>query len=147
VPSEPSVLSATVEEPPLADGEVASPTTTRRRRTPAFVCELPLRVGPAEQRMLQARLEAARALYNACLGEARTRGRLVRQSRAYQHARTLPKKTPERTAAIQAARTAHGFTEADLQGYAKDCRNQSHWIAEHLDAPVSQKLAPVPIGR
>jgi hypothetical protein len=105
------------------------------------VCELALRVGPAEEHLLQTRLEAARALYNACLGEARTRWFLVWQSRAYRHARTLPRHTPERTEAFQAARAAHGFTDAALQAYAKDCRNQSHWIAQHLDAPVSQKLA------
>jgi Putative transposase DNA-binding domain len=121
-------------------GDIAA-TTTRRRRTPSFVCELPLRVGPAEERVLQARLEAARALYNACLGEARRRWLLVKQSRAYQQARTLPRKTPERTEAFRAARAAHAFTEAALQAYAKDCRHASHWNEEHLDAPVAQKLA------
>lgn len=117
--------------------EVASPRT-RRKRTPSFVCEVPLRVGPAEERALQAHLAAARALYNACLGEARRRWELVKQSRAYQHARTLPRKTPERTAAFQSARAAYGFTDAALQEYAKDCRHASHWIEDHLDAPVSQ---------
>lgn len=65
-----------------------------RRRTPSFVCEVPLRIGQTEERVLAVRLEAARALYNACLGEARKRWFLVKQSRAFQHARTLPKKTP-----------------------------------------------------
>ena len=91
--------------------------------------------------MLQARLEAARALYNACLGEARRRWRLVRDSKAYQHARSLPRKTPERTAAFKAARAAHRFSEAALQAYAKDCRHTSRWIEVQLDAPVCQKLA------
>jgi transposase len=36
---------------------------------------------------------------------------------------------------------AHGFTESALQAYAKDCRHASHWIEDHLDAPVCQKLA------
>ena len=105
------------------------------------LCEVPLRVGPAEERVLQARLEAARALYNACLGEGRRRWLLVRQSRAYQHARTLPRHTPERTEAFTASRTTQGFTEAALQAYAKQCRHASVWIEEHLDAPVGQKLA------
>ena len=130
---------------PAASQEAATPDVvaagTRRRRTPSFVCELPLRVGPAQERVLQVRLEAARALYNASLGEARTRWRLVRQSNAYQYARTLPRHTPERTAAFTAARAAHGFTDAALQTYAKDCRHASRWIEEHLDAPVCQKLA------
>jgi putative transposase len=122
-------------------GGEADPTCTRRQRTPSFVCEVPLRVGPAEERVLQARLEAARALYNACLGEARKRWRLVQQSRAYQQARTLPRHTPERTDAFRAARAAYRFTDAALQAYAKDCRHRSVWIEEQLDAPVSQKLA------
>jgi hypothetical protein len=73
---------------------VKNEASTRQRRTPSFVCEVPLRVGPAEDRVLEARLLAARALYNACLGEARKRWFLVKQSKAYQHARTLPRKTP-----------------------------------------------------
>ena len=124
---------------PSPDGEAGSSRT--RRRTSSFVCDVPLRVGPTEHRVLAARLEAARALYNACLGEARTRWFLVKQSRAYQHARTLPKKTPERTEAFTVARRAQGFTEAALQAYAKECRHASGWIEEHLDAPVCQQLA------
>ena len=131
----PPALGGAGAEAASPDGEVGSSTTRRRR--PSFVCELPLRVGPVEERALQARLEAARTLYNACLGEVRKRWFLVKQSRAFHHARTLPCKTPERTEAFKAARAAHGFTDADLQAFAKDCRNQSHWIAEHLDAPVS----------
>jgi putative transposase len=64
-----------------------------------------------------------------------------KKSKAYQHARTLPKQTPERTEAFKAARAAQGFTEAALQRYAKDCRHASGWIEEHLDAPVCQQLA------
>ena len=52
------------------------------RHTPSFVCEVPLRVSRAQERTLLARLEATRQVYNACLGEARTRVRLVRQSKA-----------------------------------------------------------------
>jgi putative transposase len=110
-------------------------------RTPSFVCEIPLRVSPADEHVLQARLEAARALYNACLGEARKRMGLVKQSKAYQYARTRPKKTVERTDAFKAARAAYGFTDAALQAYAKDCRHDSGWMEQHLDAPVCQKLA------
>src|SRR5260370_16337881 len=67
--------------PPAAD-----PLT----RTPSFVCEVPLRVSRVQERILLARLEAARQVYNACLGEARQRVRLVRESKAFQRARTLP---------------------------------------------------------
>ncbi len=64
---EPDEVSAVLPLP--APGVEADPPSTRRRRTPSFVCEVPLQVGPAQERVLQARLEAARALYNACLGE------------------------------------------------------------------------------
>jgi hypothetical protein len=49
-------------------------------RTPSFVCEVPLQASPAQERLLLARLEAARQVYNACLGQARRRVRLVRES-------------------------------------------------------------------
>jgi putative transposase len=138
-PSAPSPGSGGRLEAASPVGEAASSPT--RHRTPSFVCEIPLRVGPTEERVLAARLESARALYNACLAEARTRWFLVKQSKAYQHARTLPKKTPERTEAFKAARRVQGFTEAALQQHAKDCRHASGWIEEHLDAPVAQQLA------
>jgi hypothetical protein len=47
------------QEPPLAEAAA-------RKRTRSFICELPLRVTPAEERVLLARLEAARQVYNAC---------------------------------------------------------------------------------
>ncbi len=53
------------------------------KRSPPFVCEVPLRVSPAQERILLARLEAARQVYNACLGQARRRVRLVRESKAF----------------------------------------------------------------
>jgi hypothetical protein len=80
-------------------------------RTPSFVCEVPLRVSPAQERTLLARLEAARQVYNACLGQARRLARLVRESKAYQHARTLPRADPARQARFREARARHGFSE------------------------------------
>ncbi|MGO8950034.1 MAG: RNA-guided endonuclease InsQ/TnpB family protein [Ktedonobacterales bacterium] len=127
--------------PAPTDAAAAGTRSSTRRRMPSFVCEVPLQVTPADERVLLARLEAARALYNACLSEARRRLRLVVESRAYQQARRLPKKSPERREGFQAARAAYAFSDAALQAYAKDCRHKSHWIEDHLDAPVGQKLA------
>jgi hypothetical protein len=73
--------------------------------------------------------------------EARRRWGLLRQSKAYQQARRRPRHPPERTEAFNAARAADGCRDAALQAYAKECRHASRWIEEHLDAPVSQKLA------
>src|SRR5689334_413392 len=89
------------------------------RRTPSFVCEVPLRVHPAQERILLARLEAARQVYNACLGEARNRVWLVRESKAFQRARTLSKDDPERTQLFRAARQQHAFSDYNLQAYAQ----------------------------
>jgi putative transposase len=83
----------------------AATTKTAKKRTPSFVCEIPLRVTPAQERALLARFEAARQVYNACLGEARRRVRLIQQARVYQRARRLPKDDPQRTALFAQART------------------------------------------
>ena len=50
----------------------------------------------AQERALLARLEAARQVRVTCLGQARRRVRLVRESKAFQHARTLPRDDPAR---------------------------------------------------
>src|SRR5690242_3473629 len=89
------------------------------RRTPSFVCEVPLRVHPREERILLARLEAARQVYNACLGEARKRVQLVRESKAFRAARTLSRDDPERTQLFRAARAQHAFSDYALQAYAQ----------------------------
>jgi putative transposase len=77
------------------------------RWTPAFVCAVPLRVSPAQESILLARLEAARQVSNACLGQARRRARLVRAAKAFQHARTLPTDDPARKDRFAHARQQH----------------------------------------
>jgi putative transposase len=84
------VRSQTADDPP--------------KRTPSFVGEVPLWVTPAQERTLLARLEAARQVYNACPRQARRRVWLVRESKAYQHARTLPRDDPARKARFREAR-------------------------------------------
>ncbi|MEO1378665.1 MAG: RNA-guided endonuclease TnpB family protein, partial [Cyanobacteria bacterium J06635_10] len=49
-----------------------------RSKTPSFMTELPLKVDSKQERELLARFQAARQLYNACLGEALARMNLVR---------------------------------------------------------------------
>lgn len=62
-----------------------------KSKTPTFITELPLIVSDAQEQVLLARLEAGRQLYNACLGEAVRRVQLIKQSKLYQFARSLPK--------------------------------------------------------
>lgn len=119
------------QEPPLE--------AKTRQRTKSFICELPLRVTPAQERVLLARLEAARQVYNACLGEAKRRVGLVRQSKAFQQARALPKDDPARRTLFAEARAASACSEYALHAYADQLRQS--WLGEHLDSNTCQKLA------
>ena len=93
----------------------------------------------AQERTLLARLEAARQVYNACLGEAGRRARLVRESKAFQRARTLPRDDPARKALFAQARAQHACSEYALHAYAQQFG--SSWLGEHLDSLTIQKLA------
>src|SRR5258707_14428269 len=109
------------------------------RHTPSFVCEVPLRVSRTQERTLLARLEAARQVYNACLGEARTRVRLVRESKAFQHARTLPRDDAARKMLFAQARAQHAFSAYALHAYVQAIGHA--WLGDHLDSLTLQKLA------
>src|SRR5260221_5215711 len=87
--------------------------------SPSFVCEVPLRVSRTQERTLLARLEAARQVYNACLGEARQRVRLVRQSKAFQRARTLPRDDANRKTLFAQARAQHALSAYALHAYVQ----------------------------
>ena len=113
-----------------------------KTKTPSFILELPLRVTSTQERRLLAQLEAARQVYNACLGESLKRLALLRQSKAYQAARKLPqgpKKARTRTLAFREANGAAGFREYDLHAYAAQFNHC--WLGDHLDINTIQKLA------
>ena len=110
-----------------------------RATTPSFVGEVPLRVIPMQDDTLQTRLEAARQLYNALLGEALKRLHLLQQSRAYREAPQIPRgQGRKRAAAVAAARQVVGFTEYALSQYATTIH--SSWIGDHVDAVIGQPL-------
>ncbi|HEY9797156.1 MAG TPA: hypothetical protein V6D30_16055 [Leptolyngbyaceae cyanobacterium] len=81
------------------------------KTTPSFVTELPLVVSPANEGVLLSRLEAARQLYNACLGEAMRRVKLIRQSRDFTWARSLKASNPERKVLFKRVRERYDFSE------------------------------------
>jgi hypothetical protein len=116
-----------------------------RAKTPSFICELPVRVSPADERALLVRLDCARMVYNACLGEALKRLDKMRLSPEYQAARAMPKgqkKSPAaqtRAAAFKAVNERHGFREYGLHAYAQQFGHS--WLGEHLDSLTVQKLA------
>src|SRR5215472_3237015 len=93
----------------------------------------------AQERVVLARLEAARQVYNACLGEAKRRVELVRQSKAFQRARTLQPDDPTRRTLFAQARAASACSEYGLHAYADQLRQS--WLGEHIDSNTSQKLA------
>jgi hypothetical protein len=86
-----------------------------------------------------ARLEAARQLYNACLGEALRRVKLIRHSCAFTLARSLKRNNPERKVLFKKAREQHDFSEYALHSYSTHIRHS--WIGDHIDSNTAQKLA------
>ena len=61
-----------------------------RSKTPSFITEIPLKASPSQEAILLKRLEAARRVYNACLGEALQRAQTLHRSPAYQAALAMP---------------------------------------------------------
>ena len=117
-----------------------------RCHTESFICELPLRLSGHNERVLAVRFDTARQAYNACLAEALRRLDLLRQSRAYQDARALPKgkKGTEawkvRAAAFRRADEQIGFREYDLHSWAVG-HIAHEWLSKHLDCSTVQKIA------
>lgn len=112
----------------------------KKKQEPVFTCEIPLRVNRKQRKVLDARFEAARQMYNALLGEALRRLHLLQQSKAYQAARRIPRdRSGERSKAFSAARKAYGFTADDLSRYATVLRHS--WLEQHIDVHTAQKLS------
>ncbi len=109
------------------------------KTTPSFVTELALVVSPASEGVLLSRLEAARQLYNACLGEAMKRVRSIRQSKDFQKARSLKPSNPERKVLFKRAKERYEFSDYAIQFYGTNIRHS--WIADHIDAHSGQKIA------
>jgi hypothetical protein len=106
-----------------------------RKNTPTFIAELLLSVAAGDEREALVRLELARQLYNACLGESLRRLDLMRESLAWARAKAMPKivgKKPnkERHAAFAAVRHAHGFTSESISAFGTKCKNDARWNAE-----------------
>jgi len=115
-----------------------------KSKTPTFILELAIVSSPHEETVLNARFEAARQLYNACLDEAKRRLELLRKSKEFQHTKRMPKTidgkpNKGRTEAFKTLNTRFGFSEYDLHAYATKIRNS--WIGNHLDSTTAQKIA------
>lgn len=114
------------------------------KRTPTFIYEMPLKTTPRDEAVLSVRLDAARNLYNACLGELLRRLDLMRESKRYQAARKLPK-GKVRNDAFKGCRNSFDFQEYSIHLYAAGiCK--SCWIGDHLDSHPIQKVATRAFG-
>jgi len=109
-------------------------------KTPSFIVEVPLRVTEKDGKQARSRLEAARQVRNACLGEALKRLKAMRGSVEYQTAKALPK-GKGRIDTFKAVRKQYGFSEASLHSYAKQFGKS--WIGHHLDSQAIQAQASI----
>jgi len=115
-----------------------------KSKTPTFILELAIVSSPRDEVELNARFEAARQLYNACLNEAKRRLDLLRQSNEFQHAKRMPKtvkgkRNKGRSLAFKALNAKFGFSEYSIMNHATKIRKS--WINDHIDSSTSQKLA------
>ena len=114
------------------------------KTTPSFVCEIALAVSPAQERVLLSRLEAARQMYNACLGLSMRRVNLIRQSKDFNQGRSLKSSNPERKVLFKRARERYEFSDYAIQSYGTCIlRNKSKSYLKTLNskANLEPKLA------
>jgi hypothetical protein len=78
-------------------------------------------------------------MYNALLGEALRRVRLIRHSRDFQIARKLKPTAPYRKVLFKRARERYDFYEYAIHSYSTQLRHS--WLGEHIDSNTAQKLA------
>jgi len=103
----------------------------------SFILELPLQTTPHDAKILEVRLDAGRQLYNACLGEALRRLDLMRESKAWEEARTCRDKGKRRKL-FHSIQERYGFSDYNIQAFAIETKNAC-WIGSHLDTHVCQK--------
>ena len=119
-----------------------------RVKTASFVAEFPLRTTPADEAVLAMRLDAARNVFNASLGEALRRLKLMRESLDWQRARAMsatlgmnakgkPIPNKDRSDLFKATQVRFGFSSASIQQFAEACRDAC-WIGDHLGSHDTQ---------
>jgi len=114
-----------------------------RQKTPSFIAEFPLIVTAADARALAIRLNAARHIYNAALGEALRRLDRMRATAQWAIAQSMPKgepRSPARKArgdAFKAVMARFEFSSPSIQKMAERCRDAC-WIGDHLGSHDTQ---------
>ncbi len=117
-----------------------------RKAKPTFITELPLVASRAHDAVMVSRFEAARRLNNAVLGDGLKALALMRQSKAWTTAKSMPKGEPKsavrdaRNAAFKACNLHFGFTQYALQAVATEHKNAAGFD-NRLGAHETQKIA------
>lgn len=108
-----------------------------KAKTASFVLELELSVNPHERAVLKKKLNIARSIYNACLGEALKRLHKVQADKEY---RMLLKedKSKERNTSLKHIERDYGYSEYELHAWVKECTKHFGGQIGSLEA---QKLA------
>ncbi len=105
----------------------------------SFVLELPLKTTARDGRDLSVRLDAARQIYNAVLGECLRVLALMRESRDWRRARAMPK-GQDRSDLFKSVIQRFDFKSSMADRYAIACKNNC-WIGSHLSSNETQKAA------
>lgn len=105
----------------------------------AFVLTLPLKTSSKEDKILGKRLDAARMLFNVCLGEGLRRLALARESKDWQKAQKNKDKK-ERSKLFRLAQKSYAISDYELQTFAIASRKRCH-LKDHLDSSTTQKIA------
>lgn len=117
----------------------------KRNKTPSFVAEFPLSVPRSCEGPLERRFRAGCHVYNGALAEGLKRVGLLRDSKAWQEARQLPKGEPDslerkaRAKAFRAAAMAADFSVYHLRDIAVAHR-KGCWASDHLGSHDTQAL-------
>ncbi len=115
-----------------------------------FILELPLRVNSKQRAIILKRLEAARQVYNACLGEFLRSYDSLKKSSLWETACQMPRGkkggTPEQKAHHKARGMAFGkakraFSLTEYQAYAYTRQFNHSWLAHHLQSQINLRLA------
>jgi len=116
----------------------------------SFIHELRMDLSPQKMSVLDTRLNIARQVYNACLGEGLKRLKLMRESKDWRCACKMQKKIKnekgreinnrQRQELFKRARETYKFSEYALHRYTTYLR-QSKYISDHIDSSSSQKIA------
>jgi hypothetical protein len=103
----------------------------------SYILNLPLGTEVWQEDILSKRLEMARNIYNACLGELMKRYRRMKQDKEYRYW-IQQKQSKERTQAFKELHKKYGISEYAIHSYVKPMQ---HHFKKNIDAFTSQKIA------